>query len=159
MQRRLGYREESMYSRIFVAIDGSDTAAHACTEAIRLASDQKARLRLLYVVGYAYVSAVLGGAQTGDLLRQMRSDAQATLNQADAASRGAGVEAEPHLLEHHSTQIGEGIIEDAKKWRADLIVMGTHGRRGFARAVIGSDAQYVAQHAPVPVLLVHSPAS
>jgi nucleotide-binding universal stress UspA family protein len=145
-----------MYNRILVTTDGSDTASRACTEAISLAKDQKARLRILYVVSYAYVSAVLGSAYTGDLLRRMRADAQSTLQAAEAAASSAGLEVEPKLLEHQSTQIGEAIIEDAEKWQADLIVMGTHGRRGFARAVIGSDAEYVASHAPVPLLLVRS---
>jgi nucleotide-binding universal stress UspA family protein len=145
-----------MYNRILVATDGSDTASRACTEAISLATDQKARLRVLYVVSYAYVSAVLGSAYSGDLLRRMRADAQTTLEAAEAAARSAGLQVEPKLLEHQSTQIGEAIIEDAEKWQADLIVMGTHGRRGFARAVIGSDAEYVASHAPVPLLLVRS---
>ncbi|HEX2789295.1 MAG TPA: universal stress protein [Steroidobacteraceae bacterium] len=145
-----------MYERILVAIDGSDTSSRACVEAIRLASAQKARLRVLYVVSYAYVSAILGGGQTGDLLRRLRADAQTALDAAEVAGRNAGLEVEPRLLEHHSTQIGEGIIEDAQKWQADLIVMGTHGRRGFARDVLGSDAVYVAGHARVPVLLVRS---
>ena len=146
-----------MYSRILAAIDGSDTALRACAEAIKLASDQKARLRLLHVVSFGYVSAVLGGAYTGEMLRRMRSDAQSTLDDAEAAARSKALDVEPRLLEHQSTQIGEAIIEDAQKWQADLIVMGTHGRRGFARDVIGSDAAYVAQYASVPVLLVHSP--
>lgn len=145
------------YNRILVATDGSDTSSRACTEAISLASDQKARLRVLYVISYAYVSAILGGTYTGDLLRRLRTDAQATLEATETAARSAGLEVEPILLEHHSTQIDEAIIEDAQKWQAALIVMGTHGRRGFARAVIGSDAEYVARHAPVPLLLVRSP--
>jgi nucleotide-binding universal stress UspA family protein len=145
-----------MYNRILLATDGSDTASRASAEAISLASDQKARLRILCVISYAYVSAVLGGAYTGELLRRVRADAQAALATTEAAARSAGLEVEPRLLEHQSTQIGEAIIEDAEKWQADLIVMGTHGRRGFARAVIGSDAEYVASHAPVPLLLVHS---
>jgi nucleotide-binding universal stress UspA family protein len=147
-----------MYERILVAIDGSDTSSRACTEAIKLASAQNARLRILYVISYAYVSAILGGGYTGDLLRRMRADAQTVLDAAEAAARSAGLEVEPRLLEHHSTQIAEGIIEDVQKWQADLIVMGTHGRRGFARDVLGSDAVYVAGHAPVPVLLVRSTA-
>jgi len=146
-----------MYQRILAAIDGSDTSSRACSEAIKLAADQKARLRLLHVVSYGYLSAILGHVQTGDLLRELRANAKATLEEAEAAAHKAGVETEPRLLEHHSTQIGEAIIEDAKHWRADLIVMGTHGRRGFARDVIGSDAEYVARNGPVPVLLVRSP--
>ena len=148
-----------MYNRILVATDGSDTASRACTEAIGLAIDQKARLRVLYVISYAYVSAILGGTYTGDLLRRLRTDAQGTLQAIEATARSAGLEVEPILLEHHSTQIGEAIVEDAHKWQAALIVMGTHGRRGFARAVIGSDAVYVARHTPVPLLLVRSPAA
>ena len=147
-----------MYNRILVAIDGSDTSSRACSEAIKLASAQKARLRILYVISYAYMSAIVGGGYTGDLLRRLRTDAQTVLDAAEAAARSVGREVEPRLLEHHSTQIGEGIIEDAQKWQADLIVMGTHGRRGFARDVLGSDAVYVTGHAPVPVLLVRSTA-
>jgi nucleotide-binding universal stress UspA family protein len=151
-----GDRGTAIYQRILVAIDGSDTASRACSEAIRLAAAQKARLRILFVISYAYVSAILGAGNTGDLLRRLRAEAQSVLNAAQAAARSAELEVEPRLLEHHSTQIGEGIIEDAQKWQADLIVMGTHGRRGFARDVLGSDAVYVAGHAPVPVLLVRS---
>ena len=77
-----------MYHRILVATDGSDTSTRACTEAIKLASDQKARLRVLYVISYAYVSAILGGTYTGDLLRRLRTDAQATLNDGDVSRVG-----------------------------------------------------------------------
>jgi nucleotide-binding universal stress UspA family protein len=143
-----------MYQRILVAIDGTDTSSRACTEAINLAVDQKARLRLLHVISYAYVNAVLSGGSSGDVMRQLRADGEELLKAAFAPARTSGLEVEPRLFEHHSTQIGEGIIDDAKSWQADLIVMGTHGRRGFARAVLGSDAGYVALHAPVPVLLV-----
>jgi nucleotide-binding universal stress UspA family protein len=146
-----------MYNRILVATDGSDTSSRACSEAINLASEQNARLRVLYVISYAYVSAILGNAYTGDLLRRMRADGKATLEATEAAARTAGLEVEPRLFEHQSTQIGEAIIEDAHTWQANLIIMGTHGRRGFARAVIGSDAEYVARHTPVPLLLVRSP--
>jgi len=145
-----------MYERILVATDGSDTAARACSVALRLAADQKARLRVLSVVSFAYLSAILGGACTGELLRRMREEAKSTLDAVEAAAGNAEVEVEPKLLEHHSTQIGEAIIEDAQKWQADLIVMGTHGRRGFARPGMGSDAEFVSTHAPVPVLLVRS---
>jgi len=143
-----------MYNRILIPVDGSAASSRACTEAIKLAVDQKARIRLLCVVSYSYLSAVLGGAVTGDLLRRVRADAQASLDAAQAEARKAELEVEAGVLEHHGTQIGEAIVEYAKKWNAELIVMGTHGRRGFARATLGSDATYVAMHAPTPVLLV-----
>jgi len=52
--------------------------------------------------------------------------------------------------------VADVILKQAKKTRADLIVMGTHGRRGVARLVMGSDAEGVVRGAPVPVLLVRS---
>ncbi len=144
-----------MYSRIIAPIDGSAVSTRACAEAIRLAVDQKAALRLVHVVSFAFTSAVLGGAQTADLLRRLREDARQILDEAETSARKAGLtEVESRMIEHHAAQIGEAIIEDAKKWNAELIVMGTHGRRGFARIVMGSDAEYVARHARVPVLLV-----
>jgi nucleotide-binding universal stress UspA family protein len=142
-----------MYSRILVPIDGSDSSARACAEAIKLGVDQKARLRLLHVVSYGYISAVLQG-NLGDVLRRIRAEGQSILGEAERTASAAGLEVEPRLLEHESTQIGEAIVEDAKKWRADLVVMGTHGRRGFVRSGLGSDAEYVARHARTPVMLV-----
>jgi nucleotide-binding universal stress UspA family protein len=49
---------------------------------------------------------------------------------------------------------GELVIIAAKEWSADLIVCGTHGRRGLRRIVMGSDAEYIVRHAPVPILLI-----
>ena len=53
-------------------------------------------------------------------------------------------------------QAASVILRDAKKWRADLIVMGTHGRRRIRRVVLGSDAEHVVRESPVPVLLVRA---
>jgi nucleotide-binding universal stress UspA family protein len=54
--------------------------------------------------------------------------------------------------------VADVIVENAKKWRADLIVMGTHGRRGITRVVMGSDAEGVVRNTPVPVLLIRAQA-
>ena len=54
-------------------------------------------------------------------------------------------------------RVADLIVEEANKWGADLIVMGTHGRRGLRHAVLGSDAEAVMQAAKVPVLLVRYP--
>jgi len=61
------------------------------------------------------------------------------------------------LVEAMGGQAGDYIIREARQWRADLIVCGTHGRRGIRRLVLGSDAEYIVRHTPVPVLLVRSP--
>ena len=60
------------------------------------------------------------------------------------------------MLESIGAPAADFIVAQAKQWPADLIVMGTHGRRGFARLAMGSDAEYVIRMAPVPVLLLRN---
>jgi nucleotide-binding universal stress UspA family protein len=146
-----------MYKRILAPIDGSATSKRGLDEAIRLAKDQQAQLHIVHVLSDAYVNvALLSGAYAGDLLPRLRAEADSVLASAGAAARAAVPETQISLLEYHGSQIAEAIIAEATKWQADLIVMGTHGRRGIARAVMGSDAEYVVRHAPVPLLLVRS---
>jgi nucleotide-binding universal stress UspA family protein len=68
-----------------------------------------------------------------------------------------GVTAETQLLTSLSLSVSEMVAEEAKAWNADLIVAGTHGRRGVERILWGSDAEEVRRAAPVPVLLVQAP--
>lgn len=146
-----------MYRRILVPIDGSNTATRGLTEAIGLAADQHASLRIVHVISDAYVNAVLmGGMYSGDVLGQMHDQAEAILREAAAAASHAGVAADTRLLEHQGARIGELIIAEAASWQADLIVMGTHGRGGLARAALGSDAEHVVRHATLPVLLLRA---
>jgi nucleotide-binding universal stress UspA family protein len=60
------------------------------------------------------------------------------------------------MLEYVGGRAADLILEDAKKWSADLIVMGTHGRRGVRRLVLGSDAEQILRLSPVPVLMVRA---
>jgi len=147
----------STYKKILVPTDGSDTAARGLEEAVRLAKDQGAKLRLLYVLSDAHVSApLLGVVDTGELLARIRNDAQAILDKGRATALAAGVQAETAIVEWYTAHIGEAVIDDAEKSGIDLIVMGTHGRRGFARAVLGSAAEFVARHTRIPLLLLRS---
>jgi nucleotide-binding universal stress UspA family protein len=143
-----------MYKRILVPLDGSDTATRGLTEALKLAVDQQAQLRLLHVISAAYVNAALLGGTHPDLLPRIRAEAEAILQAALNRAKSAGVVAEPQVLEYDSAQIGGAILEEAQRWHADLIVMGTHGRRGLSRVVLGSDAEYVIHHTSIPVLLL-----
>ena len=68
--------------------------------------------------------------------------------------RSAGVRPETVLVENVGGRVADEIVWQAKRWKADLIVIGTHGRRGLQRALLGSDAELVARYSPVPVLLV-----
>jgi nucleotide-binding universal stress UspA family protein len=147
-----------MYSRILCPIDGSATSERGLDEALRLARDQKARLRLLYVVD-AHLAAVdpYGTVNIADLMASSRAFGNELLERALARAKADGVDAEAATLDTLSGPVGETVTDDARNWKAELIVMGTHGRRGVRRVVMGSDAELVVRTSPVPVLLVRAP--
>lgn len=84
----------------------------------------------------------------------MRGYGQDLLSKAQAAAALAGVTAESSLREVTHGRIAKIVIDEARSSGCDLIVMGTHGRRGFSRLALGSDADLVVRQSPVPVLLV-----
>jgi len=144
-----------MYGKILVPVDGSDTAMAGLTEAIKLAKAFGGKVRILHIVNelildYAYGS----GLYANTVIESMRSDGQKVLAQAEAFARQQGVEPEGVLIESIGGPAAQFIVAQAKEWPADLIVMGTHGRRGIRRLALGSDAEIVVRSAPAPVLLV-----
>jgi nucleotide-binding universal stress UspA family protein len=144
-----------MYKKILVPIDGSPTANLGLREAIMLAKSQKARLLLLHVVDEHYA---LVGAQPGpyieDLIDSFRKDGRRIVSRALEMTRRHGVKAQALMLESLTSGAADLIVRQARKWGAQLIVLGTHGRRGVRRLVLGSDAEQVVRMAAVPVLLV-----
>jgi len=147
----------SLYSRILCPIDGSPASQRGLAEAIRLAQDQKAKLRLLYVID-AHLAAMdpYGTINVGDLIDASRAYGEDLLAQASADAAAAGVDIETATLDTLAGPVGELISRDARDWNANLIVMGTHGRRGVRRVVMGSDAELVVRTTPAPVLLVRA---
>ena len=148
-----------MYQRILVPVDGSHTSTLGLQEAIRLAIDQRARLRLVHVVDEFVVTQNFEGyLNAGDLIDALRDAGKKAVRNALALTRKHAVKADAALYETMGGGVADVIVREAKKWQADLIVMGTHGRRGFNRVVLGSDAEAVLRATPVPVLMVRSPA-
>jgi nucleotide-binding universal stress UspA family protein len=144
-----------MYTKILVPVDGSETSLQGLRHAILLAKDQKAALRLLHVVhDYLVAEGRHGLVKSGELLKELREHGQAILNEAVASARKQGVAADTETVESPMGPVGAAIAEYAEQWPADLIVIGTHGRRGIRRLVMGSDAEYVVRTTRVPVLLV-----
>ena len=145
-----------MYQRILVPVDGSPTSNHGLAEAIRLARLTHGKLRLIHVIDElsfamsmdAYVGYV------GDWLEELRVAGAKLLAEAGAQAAAAGVEADTALRDQFKGPIDEVVCEEARTWPADLIVIGTHGRRGFDRVALGSSAENVLRRATVPVLLV-----
>jgi nucleotide-binding universal stress UspA family protein len=144
-----------MYRRILVAVDGSNTSYLALQEALKLAKETKAQLHLVHVIDVT--PGVEGGLDPETFHRMVRQDGNDLLSKLASLAGTAGVDAEVVLLEASRRNCSKAIANEARHWEADLIVMGTHGRVGVARLVLGSVAEGVLHIAPVPVLLVRYP--
>lgn len=143
-----------MYKKILVAVDGSETSNFAFQEAIKLAKEQQATLRLIHVVDeYFYTTGTIDYDEYEKIIKE---EGKAILNKLEAQAHNAGVKAESKLLEiaEFAPRISEKIIEESIASKADLIVIGTHGRRGFNRFLLGSVAEGVIRMATIPVLLI-----
>lgn len=145
-----------MYKRILVPIDGSETSNKALVAALQLARQGGGRVRLIHAVEeLAYLSGFdQYGGYSGDLVRIMRENAAKILGDGMAIAKSAGVEADNMLYDKFGERLGEVVADAAKSWNADLIVVGTHGRRGVGRMLMGSGAEQVIRLAPVPVLVI-----
>lgn len=146
-----------VYKRILVPVDGSSTSMAGLKEALRLARNQKARIRLLHIVDEAAIFASAeGGLNVEPVIESLKSGGRRVLDRAAKLAASRGARAETEMVESATSRVADVLVARARRWRADLIVMGTHGRRGVNRLVLGSDAELVVRNAPVPVLLVRS---
>lgn len=145
-----------MYKRILVPVDGSPTSNLGLAEAIKLAAVMGAQLRLVHFVDlYAYVGSFESPTvYITDLLPLLREGGQTILKEGQALAVSKGVQAETVLVEDGVGRLSDLVVSQALGWPADLIVIGTHGRRGVRRVFLGSDAEQILRVAPVPVLLV-----
>jgi nucleotide-binding universal stress UspA family protein len=90
------------------------------------------------------------------LIDSVKTEGQKGLKKAVALAARKKIRVDAAMVRSRGLYVSEVILDDARKWRADLIVMGTHGRRGFNRLLMGSDAERVLRDAPVPLLLVRA---
>lgn len=147
-----------MYRKILVPVDGSPTSTLGLQEAIKLAKATHAALRIVYVVNeFVFDGGYLTPQTYESLLEGFRVGGQAILDDAQKLASQAQIEFSTDLIETVAGRVSDLILEAARDWSADLIVMGTHGRRGFNRLVLGSDAERVLRSSSVPVLFVRSP--
>jgi len=145
-----------MYQRILVPVDGSLTSSAGLDEAVKLAKLTGASMRLVHVLDHLPFSA--GEASlTGDLLGVLAENGSRVLLEGKRRVEAAGVPLDAFLSETFGERVCDVVASQAEAWNADVIVIGTHGRRGVGRLFIGSDAEQVVRLAPVPVLLVRVP--
>jgi nucleotide-binding universal stress UspA family protein len=148
-------KERHMYQRILVPVDGSPTSERGLREAIKLASGQKTRLLFLHIVDdYTMLIEMSSAAGYDEMIRGLRQYGLDVLANAKRAADEASVHCETLLREVTGKRIADVIVEQARQHSCDLIVMGTHGRRGFSRLTLGSAAEGVVRASPFPVLLV-----
>jgi nucleotide-binding universal stress UspA family protein len=148
-----------MYQHIVVAIDESDIAPKVLDQAFALARLTGAKLKIVTVTepsvlaapGAEYVQVVTA-QMLEEVERVTAEHAAQVLEKAVEAANAADVSVETqHVRRQHPA---EGIIQVATEAGADLVIMGSHGRRGLGRLLLGSQVSEVLAHSTLPVLVV-----
>jgi nucleotide-binding universal stress UspA family protein len=147
-----------MYERILVATDGSELSEQAVTSAIDLAILMKAELVAVKVVhhyptGYFEGSLLLNQMEVTRLQEQADAEAQRVVDAVKEKALAKGVENTKAVV-MKSELVSEAIIEAARNFHCDLIVMASHGRRGIKRLLMGSETLHVLTHSHTPVLVL-----
>lgn len=144
-----------MYKSILVAIDGSQTSEAALNEAIQFARAAGSRLRIVNVVDEVNLNWS-EFPNTVELWNVLVASGRALLGKAASTAAEAGVEADTRLIEldRLGDRIPDALAREADAWPADLIVVGTHGRRGLSHLLLGSVAEGIVRVASKPILLV-----
>jgi nucleotide-binding universal stress UspA family protein len=150
-----------MYRRILLALDGSRCARRALDEAIDVAAAAGAVVEAVSVVAPAMKLADVdsGFIDERELDTASHAEAEMALEEARLQFARRGVTGGVRMIDSHGASVSDVLALAAEASDADLIVMGTHGRRGVKRLLLGSVAEAVARSASRPVLLVHAPAS
>ena len=146
-----------MYKRILVPIDASAVSALGLLEAVRFAKDQRARLRIVHIVDESALIQYPESVDiTGKMLDSFVNEGEKTLRDAVALARRHGIKAEHVLYKMLVGALADVILKEARKWRADLIVVGAHQQSNVQHFFLGSDAENIARSTRLPVLLVHA---
>lgn len=148
-----------MYKQLLVPVDGSESAMLGLAEAIKMAKSDGSKLHLLHVVDEVLPFGMeIPGRFIEQFIEAMRVQGREVLAKAERVVREHALESDSVLVETVGGRAADVIVAQAKQIKADLIVMGTHGRRGLRRLALGSDAELVVRSSPIPVLLVRGTA-
>ncbi len=147
-----------MYSKILVPLDGGKTSERALREAVSLAKLTRSRLTLLHVVDDYPMMVEMSAAIDFDAVRRhLRMQGEEIVEQAKVKAAAEGVEADTSVTDITQGRVADAILKAVDSTHCELVVMGTHGRRGFSHMVMGSDAEAVVRQCKVPVLVVRQP--
>jgi nucleotide-binding universal stress UspA family protein len=146
---------EAMYKRILVPIDGSATSMRGLDEAVKLAKLSGASIHLVHALDQ-FVFVGTGETYTVDVFGLQKEAGERVLGQGKERVAASGVPVTTYLSEPLPGRVCDVVCGQARESGADLIVLGTHGRRGIGRLLMGSDAEQVLRLAQVPVLLIRA---
>jgi nucleotide-binding universal stress UspA family protein len=148
-----------MFKRILVAIDGSRTSQRALDAAIELAVTHQAELQPYYVVESGPMYMDVPGYDPSALQASLTEQGASLAREAADRMKARGVHGEVVTVEATAADdVASLVIAASKKFGADVLVMGTHGRKGFKRLLLGSIAEQCLRQATLPVLLIPSAA-
>jgi nucleotide-binding universal stress UspA family protein len=143
-----------MYKQILVPIDGSDTSNLALTHAIALAKQQHSTLRLFHVIDLTSAYSSVNAPHVVERQNALQAEGRKVIDDGSAPALAAGIHYDSKCITASDKHIYDLIEEEAKSWPADLIVIGTHGRRGISRLLLGSVAEALARISSKPLLLI-----
>lgn len=143
-----------MFDRILIPTDGSDLAKPAVEMAIGLAETHGATLHVLFIVDQPPSVSGMGEGFTGldNLLDELEDEGHQATNAVAEQARARGIETTAGVRRGNPH---DDILAYADEHDVDVIVMGTHGRTGVKRALLGSVTEDVVRHSEIPVLTVH----
>lgn len=149
-----------MYKRILVAVDGSAASNKALAAALEMAgySGGRSVIRLIHVLDEMAYFAGLDpyAGQSYSVISVMRDAGTKILADGLAICQSAGVQADTVLVDRLGARLAETVAEQAKQWPASLVVVGTHGRKGIGRMLMGSGAEHIIRLSTCPVLVIRS---
>lgn len=148
-----------MFKHILVPVDGSSAAQLAVEKAMGLARAFSSRVTVMFVIDpYPFTGVGTDFAYGQDAyLSAATAEANAAIQTARSALEAAGVSVDTSVVESHTAW--RGVVQAAESGQADLIVMGSHGRSGLEKLLLGSVTQAVLSHTLLPVLVVREPAT
>ena len=143
-----------MYKHILVAVDGTAASQRALREAVDLAADQRAEIDIVHVVDLTPHGTPEIGVPVSVYEEACRAQGQLVLGQATEYARHAGVEARATLRQRRGTRLSAAIVDEARLFGADLVVLGAESHRGLARWWCDGIAEGVIAATGVPVLQI-----
>lgn len=142
-----------MFKKILCPVDFSDTAMNAAKKAIDFASEIKAEICFLHIIDLQALQSIgdLSGGFVSDL-DMLIDEEKPILNNLKEECDKKGIKAQTLIVRGNPS---DAVLHEAEKGGYDIIIMGTHGKKGVTRAVLGSVAEKIVRNSGIPVLLYH----